>query len=732
MANTGKGKRLTGVFYDSPIQGLDYETHTTSGTTNENGEFQYLPGETVTFAIGDFVLGSTPGQKRVTPADLVIEVGKDIRKLKVYKVTNLARFIQSLCKDGNIENGVVITADMKKIIGRYKHKIDFVQNEEAFEKDPNVQAMLAELKVTLRNGVQARNHLRRSILGIKKLTDVKIPMRDGVYVLGDILQPMEAGKYPAIVSLGAIGKSFQGGRICNEKDAQDKEALEEEYFMGHPPEAEFVGGPWSWEGFEMPNSVDWVPRGYTLVRIDGRGVGKSPGTSAMFGLQEAQDLYDAIEWAAAQPWCNGSVGLWGTGYYAMDGYNAAQFQPPHLKAMIPIAGEQNSYRDYIWVGGGLFNNFSYIIDNNCKLPGQGVFDWVSAVKQNPFDEPELYGPKGSLNLSPDMSKIKVPVWVVMGESGTIHTRGSSEAYINTGSKDKKLTIVSEGGIHGFAFTKEFIDDHVAFFDHWLKGTNNDIMKSPPVRMMVRTGQGGYYWQYENEWPITRTQYTKYYLDASPSTYAGDAKKKDFMKLQKDAPKEEHSSAYSAEAEWSNKGTNWRYGVSFITEPTPEDVLLAGYFKLVTWVSSTSTDMQLHITVRVMDGPDEVQYPLSIFDSTTGRLFPISWGALKVSHRKLDPQKSTIYRPYHTHRKADYQPLKPGEPVEVEVEGWPSVSLIKKGYRIRLDIQPIGGDQLPCRIFDPAGEEYKQGAQNTIYTGPKHISYLQMPVIPPKK
>jgi predicted acyl esterase len=120
------------------------------------------------------------------------------------------------------------------------------------------------------------------------------------------------------------------------------------------------------------------------------------------------------------------------------------------------------------------------------------------------------------------------------------------------------------------------------------------------------------------------------------------------------------------------------------------------------------------------------------EASPHKYFPISWGALKVSHRKLDPEKSTVYRPHHTHQKENYQPLKPGEVVEAEVEIWPTTALIRKGYRIRLDVQPVSGDHMPMRIYDAIDQTYQKGPSNTIYTGPDHLSYLQLPVIPPKQ
>jgi uncharacterized protein len=326
----------------------------------------------------------------------------------------------------------------------------------------------------------------------------------------------------------------------------------------------------------------------------------------------------------------------------------------------------------------------------------------------------------------------VPFWAGMGLAGTLHTRGTSEAYIHTSSKLKKMTILSEAGIHYWAYTKEAIESHVAFFDYWLKGIDNGIMNGPPINMMVRTGYGAYYWQDENEWPISRTQYTKYYLDASPSTCKGDGKRNDFLRLSKSVPQQERSSTYSGGVEW-NTSTAWSNGVSFVTEPLTEDMVLAGYLKLGIWVSSTSHDMELHVSVRIMDENDrEVQYQVAVFDGTTGRFFPVGFGGLKVSHRKLELEKSTVYRPYHTHLKKDYQPLKPGEVVEAEVELWPTTAHIKKGWRIRLDVQPVTGAGIGMRIYDAIDQTYQKGSFNTIYTGTNHPSYLQLPIIPARQ
>ena len=87
------------------------------------------------------------------------------------------------------------------------------------------------------------------------------------------------------------------------------------------------------------------------MRVDGRGSGKSPGQCEPWSLAESIDFYDAIEWAAAQPWCNGNVGLSGISYFAINQWFVANHQPPSLKAIIPWEGFADLYRDALFHGG---------------------------------------------------------------------------------------------------------------------------------------------------------------------------------------------------------------------------------------------------------------------------------------------------------------------------------------------------------------------------------------------
>ena len=277
-----------------------YRTPSQSGTTDSNGRYEYLTGEIVTSSIGEFVLGSAPGSEQMTPAHLVASIGGernmpvpagDPQKVSNRIVTNLARFIQSLDKDGDVENGVTIDPADAKIVSRRYKKIDFDQAESGFTTDAGVVELFKEIDLTLRTPSQARNQLRRTLYGIHKSTDVKVPTRDGSYLLANIFRPIDLGelkRHPVVISTGAYGKIFGGhGCICNPQDALKIEEEEDAYFANVTP--------YSQEHLETINTVDFVPDGYVVARADECGICNTPGRFEQFSLQEAKDYYDAIE-----------------------------------------------------------------------------------------------------------------------------------------------------------------------------------------------------------------------------------------------------------------------------------------------------------------------------------------------------------------------------------------------------------------------------------------------------
>ena len=158
-----------GVFLDSAVEGIEYQTSTQSGLTDANGTFKYQEGETITFSIGDIDLGQTSAMEKITPVDIVPGATDETHS----KVTNMSRLLQSLDIDGNLNNGIKLTQDIRdEIKGR---SIDFSMDTADFENSPDVQGLFDTLNQmgnvftdsgtrSLCSAEQAQNHLRATLL----------------------------------------------------------------------------------------------------------------------------------------------------------------------------------------------------------------------------------------------------------------------------------------------------------------------------------------------------------------------------------------------------------------------------------------------------------------------------------------------------------------------------------------------------------------------------------------
>lgn len=178
--------------------------------------------------------------------------------------------------------------------------------------------------------------------GMRIEWDVPLEMDDGTVLRADLFRPPdETGKYPVLVTYGPYGK----GLPFQEGYPDQWEIMVRKY-----PEVA-SGSTNRYQNWEVPDPEKWVPRGYACLRVDSRGAGRSPGRMDFFSPRETQDLYQCIEWAAAQPWSNGKVGLCGISYYAMNQWQVAALQPPHLAAICVWEGAADFYRDALRHGG---------------------------------------------------------------------------------------------------------------------------------------------------------------------------------------------------------------------------------------------------------------------------------------------------------------------------------------------------------------------------------------------
>jgi predicted acyl esterase len=547
--------------------------------------------------------------------------------------------------------------------------------------------------------------------------DVKIPLRDGAVLYADVFRPENGDEtFPAIMSLGPYQK--------------DKLWIP-------PDDLEEKANPYM--AWETANPLWWCPRGYACVRVDARGSGKSPGKSEPNSYQEAIDYYDAIEWMAKRGWCNGNIGTLGISYHANSQWRAASLQPPSLKAIIPWEGRADLYRDQAFHGGILALGF--------------INTWISTnMAHHLMGKPREYNPDAfnnnmlwdwmSHSLDSDFwrvrsarwEKVTVPMYSVGNWTGNgLHLRGNTEGYMLAASKNKKLRLHTGTHFHPF-HSEEGRLDQLRFFDHWLKGNDTGIMEEPPVKLQIRTGGGlkDYKFRFENEWPIARTKWTKMYLKINSETQNKNGSPEG--DLVTDSVEAEKKSTYAASppthagtassAPSVNAGSVGRVGISFQTPPLTEDTEVTGPIVLVFWASSSSEDMDVFATIRNIDanGKDVWEAGQQGWDEV-----PVAKGYLRVSHRKLDPEKSLPYRPYHAHTERHW--LKPDEVVECHLEIWPSCMVFKKGHRIQLDVQSKDG--VGSSVYRHYPADYNIGANNTIHAGGKHESYLLLPIIPAK-
>ncbi len=549
------------------------------------------------------------------------------------------------------------------------------------------------------------------VYGIVVEKDVDIPLRDGAKLASDVLRPDHAGTFPAILNLGPYQK--------------DK--------LWIPPD-DLEEKPSPLMNWETINPEWWVPQGYAAVRIDARGSGKSPGQGEPWSSQEATDFYDAIEWTARQPWCSGAVGLAGISYFAINQWFVANLQPPSLKAIIPWEGFADLYRDALF-HGGILNQFmpSWFVTHLCHhLIGRAYRDNPDTFQtntlwrwlRNSLDSGAFAGSQAQWD------KITLPLFTAGNWSGMgLHLRGNTEAFMRAASRHKKLRIHSGTHVHPF-YTRDGRRDQLRFFDCWLKGIDNGVMDEPPVKLAIRQGGGAVVWRHENEWPLARTRWTKLYLDLSVPA-AGEAANSGTLVEQKPAHAGSRGyfasglskvgSASASSTQLAAGAMQAGMGISLATPPLSHDTEVTGPVAAVLWVSSSTEDMDVFLTIRNIDPDGNDVWEVG----QQGQQVPVAKGWLRVSHRELDPELSRPYRPYHRHQRR--LPLAPGQIVRVEVEIWPTSMVFRQGHRIRLDIQPRDG--VGSVHYTHYHADYNTGT-NTIHAGSGMESYLLLPVIPP--
>src|SRR3989442_919574 len=358
----------------------------------------------------------------------------------------------------------------------------------------------------------------------------------------------------------------------------------------------------------------------------------------------------------------------------------AGLHPPPLAAIIPWEGQNDRYRDSGYHGGILSEfqklwakhqvvNIQYGLGARAKKnpnTGESVagpvtlpdgdlaknrIDVFEDLKRHPLDD------EWHRSRSADLSKVTLPLLTGANWGGQgIHPRGNFNGFVESPSSQKWLE--AHGDSHWSLFYSGYgLALQKRFFDHFLKGIDNGWEKTPAVTLNVRHPGETFVRRDEREWPLARTQWTKFYLDPEAKSLSSTP------------------IARQGTIEYDALGD----GVTFWLPPLERETEITGPMAAKLFVSSSTRDVDLFLIVRVFDPHGKELTFMGSTDPNT----PIANGWLRASHRRLDPRRSLPHRPYHPHDRV--QPLARGEGYECDVEIVPSCIVVPAGPGIALTV-----------------------------------------------
>ncbi len=593
--------------------------------------------------------------------------------------------------------------------------------------------------------------------------NVMVPMRDGVKLATDVYRPARQGKpvdgrFPIILSRTPYNKSV------------------------NPITRLDVVGRF------------YAERGYVFVAQDTRGRYASEGIWRML-TDDVADGRDTAAWIARQPWSDGKIGMYGTSYVGGTQHAMALDQVPELATVIPIDAMANMGRQGIRNAGAFELRFwNWIMMNAGKgtraasdpakapvlaelsarrldylslLPlRKGMTplqfspeyeEWLVDAMNHPADD-EFWAQNNILD-HPERYK-DIPVYLVGGwyDSWAGNTTANFVALSRT--LRSPVYLIMGPWIHGeqqnhshgqvdFGVDAAIADPlawRLEWYDHWLKGLDNSVGKTTPFATKVRifvmgTGDGrktekgllrhGGTWRDEKEWPLARTRFTSYYLQAggglSPVRPSAKEARASFQFDPRNPVPTLGGNVSSQndimqQGAWDQRGGdafwNWKAPIPlsarndivvFQSEPLAADTEVTGEIEVKLWAASSAVDTDF--TAKLIDvHPPTVDFP---------RGFELNIGDGIVRARFRDSLKTEKL-------------MVPGTIYPFTIKLYPTSNVFKKGHRIRVD---ISSSNFPRFDVNPnTGEPLNNHrrveiATNTIFHDREHPSQIVLPLIP---
>lgn len=532
--------------------------------------------------------------------------------------------------------------------------------------------------------------------------NVYATMRDGVRLATDIYKPAKgSGPWPALMGYSGFPKEL--------------------FFESALPEF-------------------YCPHGYVVVQAQARGSCFSEGKFTHNGENEQRDGYDLVEWIARQPWCSGNVGMMGASYFGVTQWNTAIQNPPHLKCIVPCPGFTDMYRG-LYYPGGVFRSAFVTMLIPMLIQG-AVWPGLFPGKEMPEDIltplffhtecDEYYDKHGSTWKRID--QIKVPVLSICPGLNRLHITSHLKSYLDIKSP-KKLLITPWAGdwYQPFVFHTTSLNQQVLrWFDYWLKGIDTGIMDEPEVAI-YDNGTGK--WRYENEYPLARTKWEKFYLRAKTETSEPWGLVSEFRAKEKEKPDTYRNPSPLGQTQF----------VAYTTPPLEADMAVQGPLSITFYASTTEeilSDWSFFVKIGEMVPGGVLVNPVTkepqvksslITDSCTPPEVHLwSYGTLKAKFREVDESRSNPGQPFHAYQNSE--DLKPNTVYEFQIELLPIFNTFKKGHRIWIQ---ISGEDAQYSTWDASSlyleraKELKPPLKDTIsiYHDSEHPSHLLLPVIP---
>ncbi|MBN1191067.1 MAG: CocE/NonD family hydrolase [Dehalococcoidales bacterium] len=440
--------------------------------------------------------------------------------------------------------------------------------------------------------------------------------------------------------------------------------------------------------------------------------------------------------------------MMGASGYGVSQWITAPLEPPHLKTLVVTATTDN-YRGLCYPGGvlrkpfvlGLGSGFTQAAIWPGPVPGKKPpFNIIGEILANTKDGPFWWEHGGSWRT---INQIKIPVLNIMNTPNRLHTISHLRSY-NDIRSPKKLVITpwTNENYQPWIFETTVFNEYILrWLDYWLKGVETGIMEEPEVAI-YDNGTGR--WRFENEYPLARTCWEKYYLHHC----SGDNK----TSIDRIAPAEDEEittyhnislntamlSSYGRTDSVPADNPNY---VIFISPPLKEDLRIWGPASLTLYAATAeeiTTDWSFFAKLGEMVPEDVPLNPVTgqpeIKPEASDSLVPKevqiwSFGSLKAKYREVDEKLSRPGSPWHSFQ--DTQDLKPNTIYEFQIELMPIFKTFKKGCRLWLK---IACDDILFSTWDVTSGYVEtpvipQNSEICIYNNARYPSHLFLPVIP---